>query len=503
VRLFKHYIQKNIILLVVLEYAISGASLLFGSLLIGNEFPEEYASIYVLLFIPIINTIVFYIGDMYGNKEKINKREIVSRIFFCGVVGFFIISCINFLLNYYIIDFSTYMIYLIISMPTIILFRIFYEIIIKTNTVKRSIIILGYSKIVDKIYEELRGSKNTYKILGVVCDEYASDSLKNREIEIIGSIKDSKKIMALHNPDMIIIALSERRGSFPIKEVLDSKIRGISIEDATSFYEKITGKILIQNLRPSWIIFSDGFNNNIHILVIKRFIDVVLAVLGICLSSPLMLLIGTLVKLESLGPIFFKQERVGENGKTFTLVKFRTMVADAEKETGPVWSQTIDPRVTRLGKILRRTGMDEIPQLFNVLKGDMSFVGPRPERPHFVTELQEKIPYYAQRLAVKPGITGWAQVRYGYGATLDDAVEKLQYDLYYIKNMSIFLDVLIILSTIHKVIFAKVAVESIKDSHDTQDDRVEVQESQLQEPRVYLSVPDGIEREVRETKIYG
>jgi lipopolysaccharide/colanic/teichoic acid biosynthesis glycosyltransferase len=164
--------------------------------------------------------------------------------------------------------------------------------------------------------------------------------------------------------------------------------------------------------------------------------------------------------LDSPGPVIFTQERVGENGKIYTLSKFRTMVADAEKHSGPVWSQTIDPRVTKLGNILRRTGMDEIPQLFNVLKGDMSFVGPRPERPHFVAELQKHIPYYAQRLVVKPGITGWAQVRYGYGATIDDAIEKLQYDLYYIKNMSVFLDLLIMLSTVHKVLFAKVAIQT-------------------------------------------
>jgi len=182
--------------------------------------------------------------------------------------------------------------------------------------------------------------------------------------------------------------------------------------------------------------------------------------LGLCFSLPLMALIGLLTKLDSAGPVFFRQERVGENGRIFTLFKFRTMVADAEKDTGPVWAQNADPRVTRLGRVLRRTGMDEIPQLFNVLQGDMSFVGPRPERPHFVAELQEKIPYYSQRLAVKPGITGWAQVRYGYGATIEDAVEKLQYDLYYIKNMSIFLDLLIVLSTIHKVLFARVAVQT-------------------------------------------
>jgi lipopolysaccharide/colanic/teichoic acid biosynthesis glycosyltransferase len=174
----------------------------------------------------------------------------------------------------------------------------------------------------------------------------------------------------------------------------------------------------------------------------------------------MMALIAILTKLDSYGPVFFRQERVGEHGRIFTLYKFRTMVEHAEKETGPVWAQETDPRTTRLGKILRRTGLDEIPQMFNVLIGDMSFVGPRPERPHFVAELQEIIPYYSQRLVVKPGITGWAQVRYGYGATVEDAIEKLQFDLYYIKNMSFFLDMLIILSTLHKVLFAKVALQT-------------------------------------------
>ena len=188
--------------------------------------------------------------------------------------------------------------------------------------------------------------------------------------------------------------------------------------------------------------------------------DILLATVGLCIALPMIALIAVLTKLDSYGPVFFRQERVGENGRIFTLYKFRTMVEDAEKETGPVWAQETDPRTTRLGKVLRRTGFDEIPQMFNVLKGDMSFVGPRPERPHFVAELQEKIPYYSQRLVVKPGITGWAQVRYGYGATVEDAIEKLQFDLYYIKNMSFFLDMLIILSTSHKVLFAKVTLQT-------------------------------------------
>ena len=279
-------------------------------------------------------------------------------------------------------------------------------------------------------------------------------------LQILGSIKDLEKIVLENRPDVVVVALSERRGVFPYREILDCKLRGIRVEDWPTFYEKLTGKILIQNLRPSWLIFSEGFTRTGFIRTMKRTVDVLCSALGLCVSLPLMVCISLLIKLGSRGPIFFRQERVGEYGKAFTLYKFRTMIADAEKETGPVWAQKLDPRITKLGSILRRTGMDEIPQLFNVLKGDMSLVGPRPERPHFVAELQEKIPYYSQRLTVKPGVTGWAQVRYGYGATVEDALEKLQYDLYYIKNMSFFLDFLIVLSTLHKVLFAKVAVQT-------------------------------------------
>lgn len=282
------------------------------------------------------------------------------------------------------------------------------------------------------------------------------------ELKILGSMKDLEKITKKYRPDVLVVALSERRGAFPIKEILDCKLQGIRVEDWPTFYEKLTGKIFIENLRPSWLIFSDGFTRNSLTRMVKRMVDVLVATFGLLFALPLMLLIALCIKLDSSGPILFRQERVGEKGKIFTLYKFRTMIVDAEKETGPIWSQTLDPRTTRVGRFLRRIGMDELPQLFNVLKGDMSFVGPRPERPHFVQDLQEKIPYYAQRLVVKPGITGWAQVCYGYGSSIEDTIEKLQYDLYYIKNMSLFLDLLIILSTIHKVLFAQVAVQSTK-----------------------------------------
>jgi sugar transferase (PEP-CTERM system associated) len=322
-------------------------------------------------------------------------------------------------------------------------------------------LILGASDITRRIMTELRyDSTPGFDVLGAVAERDVPSRGDLLGCKVIGNIEELDQIIGEQRPDVIVVALSERRRAFPAKEVLDCKLQGIRVEDWPTFYEKLTGKILIHNLRPSWLIFADGFARNRLMCAIKRLIDLLFAAFGVSISLPIMALIAVLVKLDSRGPVLFSQERVGKGGKIFTLRKFRTMVADAEKDTGPVWAQTTDPRVTRLGMILRRTGMDELPQLFNVLKGDMSFVGPRPERPHFVAELAKQIPYYTQRLAVQPGITGWAQVHYGYGATLADAVEKLQYDLYYIKNMSVFLDLLTILSTIHKVIFAKVAVQS-------------------------------------------
>ena len=208
-------------------------------------------------------------------------------------------------------------------------------------------------------------------------------------------------------------------------------------------------------VRPSWLIFSDGFVKTPRTEIIKRLFDITAALVGLVLSLPLMVLAAIAVRLESPGPIFYRQPRLGQNGCVFILNKFRSMRQDAEKDTGPVWADQRDRRVTRVGGFLRRTRLDELPQLFNVLVGHMSFIGPRPERPEFVAELQKQIPFYMERLSVKPGITGWAQVKYEYGSSVEDAVEKLQYDLYYIKNLSLFLDLLILLNTIQVVLFAR------------------------------------------------
>jgi len=221
-------------------------------------------------------------------------------------------------------------------------------------------------------------------------------------------------------------------------------------------YEEYTGKIAIENLRPSWLIFSSGFRKSQMLAGAKRAMDILLAILGFIIGLPVLLLVALAVKLTSRGPALYHQTRVGQHGKHFTFHKFRTMRPDAEAKTGPVWaSKAGDPRVTPIGRMLRRTRLDEMPQLWNVLIGEMSFVGPRPERPEFVSELTEQIPYYGQRHVVRPGLTGWAQVRYTYGASTEDALQKLQYDLFYIKNLSIPLDLFIILDTVKTVILRK------------------------------------------------
>jgi len=274
-------------------------------------------------------------------------------------------------------------------------------------------------------------------------------------IKVLGVVDDLGRISRATRPDVIVVALTERRRSLPLPAVLECKLQGIDVEDWPDFYEKLTGKILLTDLRPSWLVFSDGFRTSHATLRAKRAMDSLLAGLGLLLTLPLSLVIAVLVKLDSPGLILYRQERLGQGGKRFRLMKFRSMRHDAERETGPVWAGEHDPRVTRAGRLLRRSRLDELPQLFNVLKGEMSLVGPRPERPAFVRELQEKIPFYVHRLVVKPGITGWAQVKYPYGSSVEDALEKLQYDLYYIKNLTIFLDLLILLHTLQVVLFGK------------------------------------------------
>jgi lipopolysaccharide/colanic/teichoic acid biosynthesis glycosyltransferase len=255
--------------------------------------------------------------------------------------------------------------------------------------------------------------------------------------------------------DLVVIALQDRRDHLPTEELLRCRLHGIPVKEREALYEQITGRIAVESLRPSYLIFNDGFSRSPRTEIVKRAVDMTLAAAGLAITLPAMLAVAIAVRLDSRGPVLFAQERVGRDGLPFTLYKFRSMKSDAEEATGPVWASADDPRITRVGRFLRRIRLDELPQLFNVLAGHMSLVGPRPERPVFVEDLARQIPYYHQRHIVKPGLTGWAQINYPYGNTVEDALQKLQYDLFYIKNQSLLFDLSILFNTVKIVILRK------------------------------------------------
>jgi sugar transferase (PEP-CTERM system associated) len=261
------------------------------------------------------------------------------------------------------------------------------------------------------------------------------------------------KLARQYNVEEIVVSVQNRRGGFPIKELLDCKLQGVKVTDAATFFERETCQIRVDSLQPSWLVFGGGFDQSFVRTFMKRSFDLVCSMLILVLTFPLMLLAALAVWLEDRGPVFYAQERVGKDGKPFRVLKFRSMRTDAEKAGKPQWAAQNDPRVTRVGNFMRKTRIDELPQILNVFKGEMSFVGPRPERPYFVEQLIEVVPYYNVRHSIKPGITGWAQVRYGYGSSAEDALQKLQYDLYYVKNNSLFLDVLVLINTLKVVLF--------------------------------------------------
>jgi sugar transferase (PEP-CTERM system associated) len=271
---------------------------------------------------------------------------------------------------------------------------------------------------------------------------------------VIGDYSQILPICQNGDVDRIIVALDERRGKFPLEQLLYCRLKGIRVDDGIAFTEQMAGKLSVENLHPSFLIFSDGFKRSAILKKLKRGLDILGSVLGLTLFIPVNLIVSIAIKLDSMGPILYRQERVGKDGKIFRLLKFRSMYMDAE-ENGPVWARVNDERVTRVGRIIRKMRLDEIPQMLNVLKGDMSFVGPRPERPFFVDRLVNEIPFYSERHVIKPGITGWAQIRYHYGASKEDALQKLKYDLYYIKHMSTILDLIIIFETIKIVLFGR------------------------------------------------
>jgi sugar transferase (PEP-CTERM system associated) len=423
----------------------------------------EPNSLYSLIIFVAVVLFASHLMDVYDLDKNRKKREIIINIMFGTITSFSLLS-----IAYYLDP--DIMLGRGIVLLSLVLFSFFqfcwhacYLAGRNNQRFSQRVLVLGTGALAAQIGDLAASRKKNLVLAGYtacanaesVSNERERDAIHVPKEQLIGSSNGLMDAARRSHSDILVVALSERRGVFPLADVLKCKLNGLQIMDAPSFYEFVQGKLMLESITPSWIIFSSGFRTTTIFNMAKRTVDIVLASVGLMITLPFFPLIALAIKLDSHGPIFFRQIRVGSGETPFLLYKFRTMKQDAETETGAIWAQKNDPRVTRLGRFFRGSRIDEIPQLINVLKGEMSFIGPRPERPEFVEKLKQIIPYYSKRHFIKPGLTGWAQVRYPYGASIEDAVEKLRYDLYYTKNICPFLDTLIFFETIKVVLFGR------------------------------------------------
>jgi sugar transferase (PEP-CTERM system associated) len=350
---------------------------------------------------------------------------------------------------------------LVISVPLVLILLISWRSSIHLLTghpeIGEKILIVGTGQSAQDTAQAVSERRDAgYRIVGFVTENGTNSTDKIANFQILGTTGELAEIIKSEKVDRIVIAVRERRGTFPTEALLQMSLAGnVCIEECTSFFERVTGQVNIEMLRPSWLIFAGRGRDTRLKTILREVVHRLLALIGLVVSLPIALITALLIRLESKGSVFYRQERVGKNGRTFNVIKFRSMKVDAEKDGKPVWATADDERTTRVGRIIRVIRVDEIPQFWNIIKGEMSFVGPRPERPHFVRQLAEEIPYYDHRHLTAPGLTGWAQIKYPYGASVEDARRKLQYDLYYVKNQGLALDLVIVFETIKTVLFGR------------------------------------------------
>lgn len=405
------------------------------------------------MIVTIVFQLCLYFLDLYDLSKHMSIPDTVTRITQAFGIGCIALAVIYYILPELLISSVVFWTGFVVICLAVFFWRSVYFYILRKRMFVQVIAIIGTGKLASDISREIEGRQDSgYKVLGFVGKE-EPDFNPNRA-PIFSLLEDMSDSLTSEKIDRIVVAPDDRRGTIPVETLIQCKMRGIVIDQGITFYERVAGRILVERLDPSWIFFSDGFGFSRWKRVSKRIVDVTLALPLLILSLPVLILSAIMIKFESPGPIFYMQERIGEHSNSFKLIKLRSMRQDAEKN-GAVWAAVNDERVTRFGEIMRKLRIDELPQLWNVLKGEMSLVGPRPERPIFVEKLVKVIPYYDIRHATKPGLTGWAQVCYPYGASTEDALRKLEFDLYYLKNISVVLDVFIILKTIKTILLQK------------------------------------------------
>lgn len=394
----------------------------------------------------------FFWTGLYDFRHRVSRRRfwlrlltglslvsVAAVVLWCGVVDEHL-ACLTFL---------------VAMVPAVIVSRLVYEYASRSTRGRRRLLFLGIGKEAQRTAREILDERSReWELVGFLVHDKDEEGWRIGGRPVLGQYDDLERVVHEQRVHRVVVAVPDRRKMLPLEALLRVRLQGVEIVEEPHVHEEIAGKIPVEELRPSWLIFSHGFSMGRLRQLTKRAFDIVVAVVGLVLSSPIALLTAIAIRLESPGPIIYRQKRVGQGGKEFTLCKFRSMRQDAEKGGKAIWAQENDPRTTRVGRFLRKTRIDEIPQMWNVLQGTMSFVGPRPERLVFVEKLRRKIPFYDQRHAVKPGITGWAQVRFRYGSDEGDAVEKLRHDMFYIKHHSILFDLRILLDTV-RVVFDK------------------------------------------------
>lgn len=446
---------------------LADAAILYGGIILAmylrlgfsgteNELDTKNGWVKILLASSVC-LLIMYFYDLYDYIVMTNRRELMLRLVQALGIAWALLA----LLFYFVPPLLIGRGVSVISVPLVLGFLLTWRMFIHSLTghpeIGEKILVVGTGQTALDTAEAVWERRDAgYRIAGFISENGAKPMDKLGQSIILGKGPDLESVIINEKIDRVVIAVRERRGAFPTEALLKMSLAGdVSIEECTSFFERITGKVHVDMLRPSWLIFAGRRRDSPVKTIFREMMHRLLALLGLVFSLPFAILAAILIKVESRGPIFYKQERVGKSGKTFKVIKFRSMRTDAEKDGKPIWAATNDERVTRIGRVMRATRIDEIPQFWNILKGDMSFVGPRPERPHFVKQLGTEIPYYDHRHLVAPGLTGWAQIKYPYGASVADARQKLQYDLYYIKNQSLTLDLVIVFETVKTVLFGK------------------------------------------------
>jgi sugar transferase (PEP-CTERM system associated) len=451
-------------ILVTGETALLVAAVVLSSVAIGGAYAWELltdnTAVFRVLLIVVVCQICLHYSDLYDLRTIEDKSDLARRLLRAIGATSLILGIAYWLFPLLVVEQGVFLLTAALAIVMVMAWRSVFDVIVSRLAPRERLLLVGTSPATVLLARELfeRRQELGVDIVGFIDPDPARVGAPVINPGVVGTIDDIPSLSLRMHVDRVVVSMSDQRGKLPMERLLDMRLRtGVMFDHLASVYEEYTGKIALENLRPSWLVFSTGFRKTRLLMVTKRAFDITASVCGLILASPLMLVSALLVKLESpRDPILYHQERVGLNGESFTIHKFRTMRADAEARTGPVWSTGDgDSRITAVGRFMRKTRLDEIPQLWNVLGGDMSLIGPRPERPSFVEQLTQQIPFYGQRHVVKPGVTGWAQVRYTYGASVEDALEKMQYDLYYVKHMSLRFDIMIALETIKTVVLRR------------------------------------------------